>query len=1588
MNVHRNKVSRLCISVAGLLGGILGGLMIVASATAQDGPALEAEERGLRQLIAETREAMSASKWLEAAEKFDAAWKASCEAGDPLMLSAGADVRQLMPGQTEEMPGGKAQLERLFVDAPNEFRREFRNQYLEVAESQIFDAINSGDLPELRTRCLRYSFLPAAKTGYEMLARVSIDRGDFQEAALLLGRLERMAALDNTPVSTERLALLAVCFARAGLAEDARDTLKRIPPGAAAGDFQRPDVSSEEELSQWLQRQSADTAESVADPSSLFWTQPGGNYRRSRLQNRTPPALQSAWTSPLFAVNDVMYAEQYNPLLVEIGRDLESELLRMLPENRTLIPTPQPLIHGDMVIVRTPFGIRAIRQKSGELIWEVTRPDNVVRSMLDRRASGAGVVDEDSVLSYMISMEPWRLFFSNMIRTNTSSQMSISGRTLFVIDDCYEATSGDGAQFAFGAAENLVIPSNLIRAYDVKTGLFLWEIGGKTQVNAVPAGKGNLLSGFYFLGAPLVLGERTYVLAESGEGLFLIQIAAPSLTAGPRNPSIARAQILTVPRVKLPDHPVRSHAGLMPSFAQGLLICPTCDERIVAVSAEDHSLRWVFRYSANIRTQELGGDANVLFGGRDFFDSARVDLDSRWIDSLPRVVNDRILVSPRDSDQLYCLDLASGRELWKAARSGFHGIAAVTNEAVVLVGNEQVASFRLDTGDQMWSRAITDGIVVGTTSSNGRLLQVPVSDPAVLTFDLTTGNLLVRQPLPTFSPAGNLLTTSDGTLMQSVTSVSFFPAISNPTTLADRVTDQLLNGQLSDAIELLEKESEKQPITSDLRNLIVEVMLRAMQSDFPRYRSLLPRVRMLANASDEDLDVPSLVHSLIGMSLPDVGASARLLQGNGRRFQDMMLELEAREIRESGSLTIDELTEAVSYQIQRLPDGRSEQASFGLLHRCRASVIVASIRHALMSRSASDRQELAVRLQQVAQEAIAGLASEQEQVQFVSDLINCGLYETVLPLVSDQTTELLKPRAEMLREQIRLQMISEGIDVSSNADSILQKWLTTGQIDAAESFVRDVAVDPVAASSLRFQIADAAARKDVLAKWQDQVPDLHARSVWTEVPVVVESDDRTMLPTSPQPSTVPNQNIPLYGPPGVFRDWSFVRNFSAQGAGGEQIMAFDSDGHLRWKLQLSSMPLMAQPKFSARAWFVASGHLLILCEGEMITAIDAFQVSPDQQPKVIWNDFPSSRLSNEDMANYQSFVPPAERVLQYFPTPSGFFPMGLIRLGTIPILSGRRLTMLSSLSGMELWHLDGLSPDTVLLGHGDSVLLLSEQARQVEVRSVLDGPQVNLQRLPEWWGDAIANVGSSVRTIELEAGTESIWRVVMYGQSCVRFSLTDGASKLESRDIVTDQVQWEIGLPEDAVFSNPIDDVIAVLAEGRRLMLIQIDSGKILADLEVTPSQNAFDLVLRKSHGEFIILPGADPDPSDYPINYATYVAGRMYAVNAGTFRLSWDCELEPRHIRTMVPERATMIPNAPVLVLLSRGSVGEMTSGLRKVRYGVQVVDVHTGEDLFSSHDIGVTLNEHWMHVDTEKKRITISFERRFVTLDYSGKE
>lgn len=1522
-----------------------------------------AEQRGLLQLIRETEDSLTARRWLDAAERLNVAWSITCEREDPLLLVSGTDVRQLAPGETEITAGGKSRLESLFRNSPPEFRAEYHRQFADLAASEIASAIRLHDFDNLRRLTNLHAFCPAAETGLRVLAKRAVDREDYLEAALFLEQLTRTVEVRKTPQTALQQ---AVCYARAGLADDAADVLRSLAAGSSGativiGERTVTLPQSDDGIMEWLNEvapgrlSAADSRGESEGLSAFAWTQPGGNYRRSAEQVRVSPGFRPGWSTSLFEVRDVLYSDQYNPVLSEYQAPIANEATRRLKRNSTILPAATPVIVDDRVIVRTPFGIRALELQSGELLWEVTRPDSRLRSAIDMLTTRNQ--DRRSPLSTgsLHLTDPRAPLFHQMVRTNTAAQMAVNGRTLFVIDECSGATWRDevyAAQDPF-----YVVPPNFIRAYDVETGLFLWEAGGQTQKSVRPR-SGNSLAGFYFLGTPLVLGQRTYVLAESSEGIFLIELVGPHGGAGETsgemisdvapdssgfpavslNPRVVRSQILTYPEIKLGEHPVRAHAGLVPSFAQGLLICPTCDQRIVAVSASDQSLRWVFRYAGDIRTQEIGGSAPVLFGSRNASDSITVDMDSRWVDSLPRILGDRVIVTPRDADQLFCLDLHSGRELWKVPRSGYHGIGGAGTDRVILVGNQRAAALSLTDGRVLWSTELTEGLVCGLPVCDGEIISIPVDSPAIVSLDLRNGRRLVNQPLNGSVMPGNLQMTDRGLLTQNFSNLQFHRSIpegvQESDTKADLVTETslLLQRRTDEARALLETRIAAFPEDRQVREMLAEVLLEDLRTDFGRYRTEIPRVRELIESLAEDIHIAPLMHSLLGMNLTDAATVNQYLQSRSSGYQTRLAELIAVGMTSVDGATVEDLTLWISQLLHELPTAGQEPAVSGLLTRSRAAVLVAGIRTGLKDRSSEERRLIESAISDTAMEILRQQTDDDARYGFLTALRLMGF--AGLAERATATASELNPPSRLMRLMAVLSAHERAMQAGSSGSVVVSPSISPSQT-----------------------------------------------VLWSGLPEVSVSDERTVGDLEAQPEGTPQQLIPIYGDPQHLRNWSLVRvAFSGD------IYAFDADGAVRFRIAAPGMSTNARFGYAASSFGFVHGPLLAINLNQTLLVVDTSQLNDRGEAAELWQLSLERLAFDSEAGEFRDQVAPADRIPQYFPVPAGFYPTGGACSFGIPVISGRRLLLLDLLSGRRIWQLDGIARDVVLLCSGDQLLLLSESSRQIEVRSLADGSIQQIARLPEWWGDANFSVGSSVRDIEVEDGVDLLWRITFHGHFCVLFRVTAGRSVLECRNLLTDTEVWSMSLPQETVFSNVDHETVALLSDGDRLKLVNTSIGELLLDETVLSVKNTRNLILRRSAGHYLILPegGSASNSDDFPVIDAMHVFGALYAVSADTRKIAWQMPLEHHHIRLSVTERSALIPNAPVLILLTRSGVQRTGTSVLRSHFGVKVINVRTGTIVYEDDDVGLTLNQLWMHLSSVTREVKISFDRRIITLTY----
>ncbi len=261
---------------------------------------------------------------------------------------------------------------------------------------------------------------------------------------------------------------------------------------------------------------------------------------------------------------------------------------------------------------------------------------------------------------------------------------------------------------------------NRLAAYEIRTGKLRWHIGG-------PAGQHALRQAeTFFLGPPLPLLGQLYVLGEiKGE----IRLLALDGATG----NLLWSQQLAVAEQGVLQDASRRWAGASPSYADGVLVCPTTTGAIVGVELATRSLLWGYRYGHSRSGNRMNMGMPMVLSGPG---------PPRWIDGSVSIADGRVLATPAESDLLYCLSLTDGGLLWKCPRNGDLYVACVDRDKVVLVGRRAVRALRMADGTPAWKRAIElpeSSTPSGRGFRAGERYFLPLSSAEIVGIDLEQG---------------------------------------------------------------------------------------------------------------------------------------------------------------------------------------------------------------------------------------------------------------------------------------------------------------------------------------------------------------------------------------------------------------------------------------------------------------------------------------------------------------------------------------------------------------------------------------------------------------------------------------------------------------------------------------------------------------------------------------------------------------------------------------------------------------------------------------------------------------------------------
>ncbi|MEE9601843.1 MAG: PQQ-binding-like beta-propeller repeat protein, partial [Thermoguttaceae bacterium] len=574
----------------------------------------------------------------------------------------------------------KSEAARLIGTLPAKGIEAYRLQFGTLAAKALAEAVPTGDMAALTEISRRYFHTQAGYDATFILARHHLDHDRPMAAAMCYQQLldsPRAAARFEPTLSV----LAAISWSRAGMERRAEQTLTRLKRRDPDAQLQIADRSvglfarGTDSLA-WLSRTVG--RQLPSDPRRQNeWTTFRGDASRNG---------ESAGGRPLLAPRWRVRIANHPAVEKAVKRIQQSYMSQGIAS----LPSLHPLAVGDVILTRTARQLIAVDFKTGKRVWEeLSNRDNIFEGLTD-----SGQRQSPSSRDLLLDAQLQRRLWGNVPYGTLSSD----GQRVFVIQDFGLITDRSDLRFNIipGQQRFRVSPqgmSNRLSAFELRTeGKLLWEIGGAdSEIKE--------LQDAFFLGPPLVLSGALHALVEIRGGIRLV-VLEPQIDSatGRETVKLVWSQQLADVEETIAQDRTRRLAGATPSYADGVLVCPTSAGAVVAVDLARRSLLWAYKYPPR--------PGNRIRGRRGMrgLGQAAGKASDRWVDATATLVDGRVLLTPVESGEIHCLDLLDGKLLWKQKRGENLYVAQVHEGKVILVGHRSMTALALaDGGKAAWS---------------------------------------------------------------------------------------------------------------------------------------------------------------------------------------------------------------------------------------------------------------------------------------------------------------------------------------------------------------------------------------------------------------------------------------------------------------------------------------------------------------------------------------------------------------------------------------------------------------------------------------------------------------------------------------------------------------------------------------------------------------------------------------------------------------------------------------------------------------------------------------------------------------------
>ncbi len=1363
----------------------------------------------------------------------------------------------------------KAEAVKLIGELPAKGREAYRLQYGARARQMLTKAVETGD-PQIVAEVSRSYFHTSA--GYEATLLLAADHLDHSRALAAALCLERLRSTDHVAAKWEPMLSLqlATCWLRAGLLEKAAETLHQLRERSDDGPITVGGESiawfaENDDAVQWLSGRLGPQLQNVVGDLAE-WLMFRGNASRTAVSPGGSPLLNPRWRVP--TTDD--------PTIEKIIAELQD---RYNDRHLTSLPSIHPLVVNEVVLMRTTSNLLAVDLVTGKRLWNVPADDSIEALLTVRGGAVANSPQLESGLQHRI----WN--------DATFGTISSDGNLVFSVEDLnpfHGLIAATPGRPRIGM-RSVTRGYNRLAAHDIGTGKLIWELGGPSGETALEQ------AGTFFLGPPLPLAGQLYCLAEaSGE----IQLLALSAHTG----HVEWSQQLAMLERNILQDPTRASSGASPSYADGVMVCPTSAGAVIAVDLTTRSLLWGYRYPV---TEQYQSNARMMFirrGGAVFGPTGQPASTDGWSDSSITIVDGRVILTPTESEEMYCLDLLDGSLVWKKDRQQGLYVAGIHNENLIVVDRSGLRALHLDSGEGAWDSDVgfpDSAAPSGRGFINGDHLFVPLSTAEVATFNLNDGKLVARSRSRDGSVPGNLICHGGSVLAQGVQNLESFFQLEylenqvkgtlseeprNATALALRGEIRLHSGAVEDAVGDLRLSLElvRDPHT---QQLLVEALLEGLRGNFAAYRGAVDELeglieqpehrgrflRLLATGQHKAGEIDSAFKTYLRFTDPSLGrVELEPIDGVLSVRRDRWVRTRIGELWETAN---DEQRQAMDDDLSvRLASALRSEGTVGL-----KEFLAYFGNHALAEQA---RAELVDRLLVAGEELAAEFQWRRLLSSSAAEVSNTATAKLAVLLSNSRRPEDAMPYYQQLNGPLAEVVCLDGKTGRELFDEV-----------------------PNASSVRRI---------------------LHDQSPWPTGRVEKKREEKRANPMR-------YFGFEIQGPHGPFFDDVHIEIDQNR----KTLVGRDGLGHIAWRVNVVEPGTNNGPNFNQHVNHGrVAGHLLMLTLGHELLAIDVLHNSDEdtnaQGARILWR----RNLSESVLGARGNAVPQFRQFQAAWGNRIVINANGWQPAGTLSSLSdqlvcfeeNRKLVVADPLTGETLWVRRDIASGSAVWGDDDVMLVVAPEETEALVLRASDGAELGKRPV---------------------APTEQ--RVCTLGRRVVVWKSSRKNSVVRMVDPYADQEEWSHTFAAKSRARLINNEELAIIDPGGRFVLLDLASGAIKIDCPIEQEKNLHEVYALRSRDHYILVanrpwqqaPNAfiNPLPGGFG---CVVVNGMVYGFDRHTGEKLWSQEVRNQGL---VLTQASEMPVLAFAIQIHRQQINNR--GGRRLETAVVCLDKRNGHVL-----------------------------------------